>query len=107
MTYPVHFRKRIIAEAEKAARTIDVLRHYGISSSVFYAWKKKIQPKKGHACTFRSIDDQLLLNDVALYPDATQAERAARLNCSQSGICYALRRLKISYKKNNTTSAGR
>ncbi|MCW9718919.1 IS630 transposase-related protein [Avibacterium sp. 21-599] len=41
-----------------------------------------------------------MLNDVKRFPDATQAERAARIGGTQSAICKALRRLKISRKKN-------
>ncbi|MCW9719091.1 helix-turn-helix domain-containing protein [Avibacterium sp. 21-599] len=48
MTYPVHFRKKIIEEAKKAERIVDFLKIYGISTSTFYEWKKEIQPKKGH-----------------------------------------------------------
>jgi hypothetical protein len=41
---------------------------------------------------------------VEIYPDAYQYERAERLGCSQRGIGEALKRLKITYKKNAVAS---
>ncbi|MCW9718097.1 IS630 transposase-related protein [Avibacterium sp. 21-599] len=107
MTYPVHFRKKIIEQAKKAERIVDFLKIYGISTSTFYAWKKEIQPKKGHQKKPRTINNEALLNDVKCFPDATQAERAARMGVTQSAICKALRRLKISRKKNTVSSSSR
>lgn len=107
MTYPVHFRKKIIEQAEKAERIVDFLKIYGISTSTFYEWKKEIHPKKGHQKKPRTIDTEALLNDVERFPDATQAERAARIGGTQSGICKALRRLKTSRKKNTSSPSGR
>ncbi|WP_072577700.1 IS630 transposase-related protein [Suttonella ornithocola] len=48
------------------------------------------------------IDDEALLKDIEQYPDDYQWERARRFNCSQSAICYALKRLKITHKKRLT-----
>jgi transposase len=60
---------------------------------------KRLEP-----CRFRNkpatkIDMEFLVRDVELYPDAYQHERAERFGCSQRGIGYALKRLKISRKK--------
>ncbi|MCW9719017.1 IS630 transposase-related protein [Avibacterium sp. 21-599] len=99
MTYPVHFRKKIIEQAKKAERIVDFLKIYGISTSTFYAWKKEIQPKKRHQKKPRTIHTEDLLNDVKCFPEATLAERTARIGTTQSAICKALRRLKISRKK--------
>lgn len=107
MTYPVHFRKKVLAEAETAERVTDVLKRYGLSPSVFYRWKKNLNPKTKREKGAVSISDEQLQDDVARFPDATQQERASRLGCSQAGICYALRRLGISRKKNSASSPGR
>jgi len=45
--------------------------------------------------------------DVEQEPDAFQHERAERFGCSQRGICAALKRLKISRKKNFSASESR
>ncbi|WP_320157844.1 IS630 transposase-related protein [Psychrobacter urativorans] len=47
--------------------------------------------------------DDVLLNDVKEYPDDYQYERARRLNCSTTGIQNALKRLRISKKKDAGT----
>jgi hypothetical protein len=40
-----------------------------------------------------------LIKDIEKFPDDYQWERAQRLNVTQPGIHYALKRLKISFKK--------
>ena len=40
-----------------------------------------------------------LAEDVRLFPDAYQRERAARLGVSEKGIGHALRRMGVTYKK--------
>ncbi|WP_442780635.1 IS630 transposase-related protein [Avibacterium sp. 21-599] len=93
--------------SKKAERIVDFLKIYGISTSTFYEWKKEIQSKKGHQKKPRTINNKALLNDVKRFPDATQAERAARIGTTQSAICKALRRLKISRKKKHCTTLRR
>ncbi|MBC8954659.1 transposase [Xenorhabdus sp. PB62.4] len=50
------------------------------------------------------ISDEALIMDVQNYPDDYQWERAKRLGVAQSAIHYALKRLKITVKKNTKTS---
>jgi len=45
-----------------------------------------------------------LARDVEIYPDAYLHERGARFNVSHNCIWHALKRLKVSYKKNSTAS---
>ncbi|MBD2797419.1 transposase, partial [Xenorhabdus sp. 18] len=47
--------------------------------------------------------DETLIADVRNYPDDYQWERAKRLGVSQSAIHYALKRLKLTLKKNAKT----
>ena len=42
---------------------------------------------------------EALKEDIRLHPDAYQYERAERFGVSQMGICSALKRLKVRYKK--------
>nr|WP_241538055.1 IS630 transposase-related protein [Xenorhabdus sp. KJ12.1] len=46
------------------------------------------------------MSDEALLTDVQNYPDDYQWERAKRLGVAQSATHYALKRLKITVKKN-------
>ena len=41
------------------------------------------------------------------FPDLYQYERASRLNVSRGCVYSALKRLKVTYKKNFTSSKGR
>ena len=50
---------------------------------------------------------QALEADVAKNPDRFQSERAQDYGVSQAAIFYALKRLKISRKKNSKSSQGR
>ena len=50
---------------------------------------------------------QALEADVAKNPDRFQYERAQDYGVSQAAIVYALKRLKISRKKNSKSSQGR
>jgi len=52
------------------------------------------------------INRDRLIRNVEQHPDAYQHERAERFGCSQRGICEALKRLKISRKKNFFPSKG-
>jgi transposase len=54
----------------------------------------------------RSLDIERLKQDIILYPDAYQYERAERLKVSASGVWHALRRLKVTFKKNSSASKG-
>jgi hypothetical protein len=48
------------------------------------------------------VDMDALKKDIELYPDGYQHERAKRLGCTRGGIYHALKRLRVSYKKNVT-----
>ena len=49
---------------------------------------------------------EALKKDIEDYPDSFQYERAERFGVSASGIQHALKRLKVTYKKNPHTSEG-
>ena len=75
----------------------------GIASVV--RWLQNPDPKvHGYRC--RKIDMDALARDIEQYPDAYQSERAARFGVHQNAICHALKKLKVSYKKNITPSPG-
>lgn len=82
---------------EEAAKRFKI----GIASLV--RWKISPEPKKTRNKKASKIDMQALAEDVKNYPDLYQSERAKRFGVRQSAIHYALRRLKLSYKKNPST----
>jgi transposase len=73
---------------------------FGISTSSVSRWAKRLEPCRTRNKPATKIDPDHLIRDVEQHPDAYQHERAERFGCSQLGICEALKRLKISRKKN-------
>lgn len=105
MAYPSFFRKKVLAYREKHNTTIKATAEYfKIGTASVTRWVHKQEPSKTRNKQPLKIKDETLLADVKKYPDAFQYERAKRLGVSQNGIFYALKRLKISYKKNSTAS---
>jgi len=100
MTYPLHIRKKILAElAHSTYRAVAA--KYGVSTTALQNWQKQPEPKVDKNYPPRKIDNQALEEDVAKYPDEYQWQRAARFGCDQSAIFRALKRLKITIKKNS------
>jgi len=65
-----------------------------------------MEPKVKRNKPATKADMRALAEDVEKYPDLYQHERAKKFGVGQSTIFYALRRLKISYKKNVVPSQG-
>ncbi|MFK8040038.1 MAG: IS630 transposase-related protein [Rickettsiaceae bacterium] len=107
MTYSVHFRKKVLLIKEKERLSLaSVSKRFAISKNTVFLWTKTLLPRKHRAKPAIKIDMQQLQADIAQYSDAYQYERAERLNVSQSAIHSALKRLKVTYKKNFKTSKG-
>ena len=63
-------------------------------------WARRVEPKLKREKAAPQIDMAARAQDVQAYPEAYPYERAQRFGVSQRGIGCALRRLKISDKKN-------
>ena len=99
MSYSIHFRKKVLAKLEEGNSIRDVAAQFEIDKNTILSWKKCVDIKRTRPRKPSKIDDQALRDDVEKYPDDYQFERAARFNCSKSGIGDALKRLGISVKK--------
>ena len=100
MTYSADFRAEVIKNIKQKDMSIrQACTFYNISKSTLQRWliDPSIQTTRVKAPT--SIPNEALLKNVNQYPDDYLYERAQRLNCSKSGIGYALKRLNISQKK--------
>ncbi|PHM66397.1 IS630 transposase-related protein [Xenorhabdus sp. KJ12.1] len=101
MGYSLDFRKRVLAYKEKYSLTFEqTSNHFDISMRTLFRWCHKIEPCVTRNKPPTKISDEALLTDVQNYPDDYQWERAKRLGVAQSAIHYALKRLKITVKKN-------
>lgn len=99
MTYPVHFRKKVLSYLEEGNIFRKTADKYDLSTATIRKWQKALKPKTSRNKQPVKIDNDALRQDIELYPDAYQRERAIRLNCSAQGISHALKRLGITQKK--------
>lgn len=107
MTYSVDFRKKVLLIRSKERLSFaQVAKRFGVSVNSVFLWSKKLEPKRTKSRPAIKIDREALIEDIKKHPDAYNYERADRFNVSTSGICCAIRRLGISYKKNIQSSQG-
>ncbi len=107
MTYSLDFRKKILSIRTKEGLSFaKVSKRFGVSVNSVFLWSKRLEPKRTKNRPTIKIDNEVLMEDIKKYPDAYNCERAHRLNVSTSGICCAIKRLGISYKKNLQPSQG-
>jgi transposase len=101
MSYPVTFRKKVLQTmAEKSLSRSATSRRFGIAIKTINKWMIDITIKKTRNKKPTKIDSEALRKDVEMYPDHYARERAQRFGVSANGIWSALKRLKITYKKN-------
>jgi len=108
MGYSLDFRKRVFAIKTQDSLTYEQTSiRFGVSKRSLFRWQNRIEPKLERNKASTKIDMASLEQDVGDYPDAYQYERAQRLGVSKSCVFYALKRLKITNKKNAIPSKGR
>jgi transposase len=102
MTYSIDFRKKVLLIKEKESLSFaQIAKRFGVSVNSVFLWSKSLEPKRTRKKAPIKIHDNLLVEDVKKYPDAYMYERATRLGVSTAGICCALKRLNMTYKKNS------
>ena len=104
--YNLFFIKKVLQQ-RKQFSIHKLAEKYGLSTRTIQNWEQGKLPKGKRNKPNTVLDINLLTEDVKLYPDAYQYERAQRLNVSQRCICYNLKKLGITYKKNSKTSESR
>ena len=105
MTYSLDFRKKVLEIRLKRQLTfVETSELFNIGKTTLYNWTKNLIPKTTRNKPATKIDMAALAADVEKYPDSYQYERASRLKVSKSGVGSALKRLRISYKKNPKSS---
>ena len=101
MAYSLDFRKRVFLIKTKENLTYQqTSERFGVPIRTLFRWSRRIEPKKTRNKPATKIDMEALRKDVEAYPDRYQHERAALFGVSKSGIFYALKRLKLTNKKN-------
>ncbi|AWK14200.1 IS630 transposase-related protein [Candidatus Fukatsuia symbiotica] len=107
MSHSVDFRRKVLSIREKENLSIrETAKRFHIGSASVTRWLSRIEVKPSSPRR-RKLDKVALAEDVALYPDAYQRERAARFQVCQKAIWQALKNLGVTYKKNPASSQGR
>jgi transposase len=75
MSYPIHFRKKILAKLEEGQSIRAVAQHFEINKNTIVEWKKRIEIKRTRPRKPSKVDDDALRADVEQYPDDYQYER--------------------------------
>ncbi len=105
MTYSIDFRKKVLSIKEEENLTFaEVSKRFGVDQASVVRWSSRIEPQKKRNKPSVKLDWEKLAKEVETYPESYQYERAERFGVSPSGIAYALKKLKISRKKNFPTS---
>ena len=104
MTYSLDMRQQVLKiRREESLSMAEVAKRFRIGVASVMRWSNNIEAiKKRNRST--KIDMEALKRDVEQYPDAYQFERANRLGVSEYCVWYALKKLKITYKKNSKSS---
>ena len=109
MSYDIKFRQRALDylnEGHSYRKTAEVFK---VSTYALQSWKKQLNEtgtltSKKRKETWRKIDPDKLRTFVKENPDAYQHEIAAAFGVRLYAIQKALKRLKITRKKNHTLS---
>ena len=105
MSYDIKFRRRAIEywnDGHSKRATAEVFK---VSTTTLQKWKLqlketgKLEPKKRRE-TWRKIEPVRLKEYIEQHPDAYLKEIAEEFGCTDVAVIKALRRLKISRKKN-------
>ena len=106
--YSLCFRKKVLSVRIKESLSIRAASiRFAISSRSIVSWLKRLDPKVTRNKPATKVDMEALKADVLNHPDSYQYERAARLRVSRGCIYGALKRLKVTYKKNFKPPKGR
>ena len=101
MAYSLDFRRQVFKVKQEEGLTFEQASdRFGITMRTLFRWQSSIEPKTKRDKPATKIDMSALAEDVKNNPDHYQHERAKKFGVTQSAIFYALKRLKISNKKN-------
>jgi transposase len=104
--YNLYFIKKILS-LRSSLSIRKIANQFNISTRTIQNWEQGKLPTGRRNKPNIKLDIAKLIEDVNLYPDSYQYERAARLKVSEKCIWYNLKKLGITYKKNSKTSQSR
>ena len=107
MSYDIKYRQRAISYLSEGNSFRKTAAVFGISTTTLQMWKSQLNETgtlaaKKRKETWRKIDPEKLRRYVEEHPDAYQHEIAAFFGVRLYAIQKALKRLKITRKKNHS-----
>ena len=104
MSYSIDYRKKVLGvKAEEKISIAEAAKRFAIGKATIVRWMQSIEMKRRQKST-STVNMEALKKDIEEYPDAYQYERGERLGCTRGGIYHALKRLRVTYKKNTQAS---
>jgi putative transposase len=101
MTYPLSFRRKVLAHIEEGMSKRDAARLFKISPNTLYQWlgSEELAPRQAGVERKRKIDKEKLRAHVEEFPDMYLRERAAHFGVHINAIWTAMRKLGYRKKK--------
>ena len=102
--YSIDLRERVLAYLEKNNNKTVACQLFNIGRTTLYSWIKQ-KKEKGHLfpskrkTTYRKINEESLKEYMQTHPDDFLSEIAEHFSVTPQAIFYALKRLKITFKK--------
>ena len=103
MSYSKDLRSRVLEYVAQGGSKVEASRRFGVSRAIVFVWLKtprRVEAKKTGPKGAWKIDIPALEARLKARPDSYQNELASALGVTPAAICLALKRLKISRKKN-------
>lgn len=102
--YEKQYRERVISYIEAGHSQREAAEHFGVGTTTISRWvrlKRKTGSLKDSPPSrpTRKLHNEELMAYVKEHPDAYLSEIAEHFKCAASSVHYALKRLKITYKK--------
>ena len=107
MSYSEKYRKRTIEYRQEGHTLEETKETFKVSISTIRKWEKQLK-KKGNLKakiperSYKKINPEELKTYVKEHPDAYQKEIAKKFKCTSEAVRKALKREKITRKKNYT-----
>lgn len=111
MSYDIKLRQRAIEYWEEGHSKRATAAVFKVSATTLQNWKAQLkesgslEPRKRRE-TWRKIDPSRLTEYVRQHPDAYLKEIAEEFGCTDVAVLAALRRMKITRKKNDPIQGG-
>jgi putative transposase len=104
MSYGKEVRRLVVSYVAGGGSKAEAARRFGVSRGRVYAWlglgKELSTGRKPGPKRSRKVDEEALLKAVSERSDTRLSELARLFDVHESTISYALKRLKVSRKKN-------